>query len=68
MQEQGSGNMWILIWLAINGGGDMEYYHLGTYATVEECGAELGKAHILVTKTGETIDCLYIANPPVTTD
>ena len=55
--------MWILIWLAINSGGDMRYYHLGTYATQEECGEELGKAHILVTKTGESIDCLYIANP-----
>ena len=62
MQEQENGNMWILIWLAINGGGNMEYYHLGTYATQEECGAQLGKAHIIVTKTGETIDCLYISN------
>jgi len=63
VQEQENGNMWILIWLAMNSGGSMEYYHLGTYATVEECGAQLGKAHILVTKTGETIDCLYIEVP-----
>ena len=63
MQEQGNGNMWILIWLALNGTGDMRYYHLGTHLTEEECGEQLVKASILVTKSGESIDCLWISLP-----
>ena len=55
--------MWILIWLALNGTGDMRYYHLGTHLTEEECGEQLVKASILVTKSGESIDCLWIETP-----
>ena len=62
-QDKGSGNMWILIWLALNGTGDMRYYHLGTHLTEEECGEQLVKASILVTKSGESIDCLWISLP-----
>ena len=50
--------MWILIWLALNGTGDMRYY-----LTEEECGEQLVKASILVTKSGESIDCLWISLP-----
>jgi hypothetical protein len=65
-QNKGSGSMWILIWLALNNAGDMKYYHLGTHLTEKECGEQLVKASILVTKSGESIDCLWIEDPGTT--
>jgi len=52
--------LWILIWLAITPAGDMQYYHIGTYLTVEDCGKELSQAHILVKNKGQGIDCVPI--------
>lgn len=52
--------MWILLWLGITAGGNMENYYLGTFSTQEECVAELSKAHVLVKSKNSAIDCLYI--------
>jgi len=55
--------MWILLWLALAGDQNMDYFHIGTFATQEECVKMLSKASVMVTKKTETIECI-----PVTPD
>lgn len=52
--------MWLLVWLSVTSGGNLENYNLGTFATKDECVAELSKAHVLVKGKGQAIDCLEV--------
>lgn len=52
--------MWILMWLALTTSQNMEYYHVGTYQTKEECVKSMSKAAVLVTDKNQTIDCIWI--------
>tara|TARA_B100000768_G_scaffold51425_1_gene50068 strand:- start:2125 stop:2322 length:198 start_codon:yes stop_codon:yes gene_type:complete len=52
--------MWILLWLGVTAGGNMENYYLGTFPTKEECVSELSKAHVIVKSKNSAIDCIYI--------
>ena len=55
--------IWLLIWLQMvpnENASTMNYYHLETFTTKEECLRELKEARILVTSSSETMDCIMI--------
>jgi hypothetical protein len=52
--------MWILLWLALGSNQDMDYFHIGTFPTKEECVKVLSKASVMVTKKTESIECILV--------
>ena len=52
--------VWILLWLALGNNQDMDYFHIGTFDTKEECVKVLSKASVMVTKKTEAIECIPI--------
>ena len=52
--------IWILIWLQLGTGKDLEYYHVGTFSDKGICVEEMTKAAVLVTNNSSTIDCIPI--------
>tara|TARA_B100000900_G_scaffold135046_1_gene114306 strand:- start:2868 stop:3062 length:195 start_codon:yes stop_codon:yes gene_type:complete len=53
--------MWILLWLALGGDQNMDYFHIGTFSTKEECVKMLSKASVMVTKKTEAIECISVS-------
>ena len=54
--------MWALIWLALTGAQNMEYYHLGNYEDKDTCVQAMSKASVLVTDKNQTVECIWISN------
>jgi len=52
--------VWVLVWMQLFSTQNVDYYQLGTYATLEECQIELSKAVKMVTHKSETVACLEI--------
>ena len=55
--------IWLLIWLQMvpnENASTMNYYHLDTFTTKEDCLRELKKARVLVSTPSETMDCIMI--------
>jgi hypothetical protein len=52
--------VWILVWVQLQLGQKLEYYHVESFETQEECFAELKKATVLVSHKNSAIDCIPI--------
>tara|TARA_Y100001938_G_C7913012_1_gene340573 strand:+ start:152 stop:340 length:189 start_codon:yes stop_codon:yes gene_type:complete len=52
--------IWILVWLQLGTGKDLDYYHIGTFGDKDICIQEMSKASVLVTNKNSTIDCIPI--------
>jgi len=52
--------IWILVWLQLGTGKDLDYYHIGTFSDKDVCVQEMSKAAVLVTNKNSTIDCIPI--------
>ena len=52
--------VWILVWLQLSAGQSMQFYHIDTFSTVDECVEELRKAVVLKNHKNTAIDCLPV--------
>lgn len=58
-QIHGSLVMWFLVWLNFTTTGEINYYQISTHGSEEVCLLEKEKAKVIVTKSNETIACLW---------
>ncbi len=51
--------MWFLVWINFTTAGELNYYQISTHGSEEVCEQEKEKAKVIVTKSNETIACLW---------
>jgi hypothetical protein len=51
--------MWFLVWINFTTAGDVNYYQISTHGSEETCQQEREQAKVIVTKSNETVACLW---------
>jgi len=58
--------MWVLIWLALESGQNIDHYHIDNFHDKDACVEAMSKASVLVTSGNQSVDCLWVnVNKPV---
>jgi hypothetical protein len=52
--------MWALVWLELISGQSLEYYHIDSYTTYEQCEVQRKLAEVMVTHNGIGVVCLDV--------
>ena len=54
------GNMWVLLWIQLATVNTPEYFHVGTYSSIENCNVAKKKASVLVVNSSSIVACLDV--------
>ena len=52
--------MWVLVWLQLTSGMQLDYFQLGTYDDKNTCEQHRKKAEVMIVHNGMSVQCIEI--------